>query len=562
MIYLKQKYIREVYGMKTRKMISAIICLCVVCLLTALLPVVANADTTSGTMANGEGVADAIKWTFDSDTGELIISGSGKMPDFTDTVTDMPWRDLRTGIKSARIESGITKLGGRTFQECKALRSVEIADTVQTVGSYAFNSATAIESVFFKNGLTTLNNAAFNRCASLKTVVLPRSVTTMHEKVFMFTPANMVIKVYENSPAYAWLTDNDGAKNSFQEIPTGKDTNTPFVPRTVETVSEDDISLTYTVGSKTASIINYGAERDTVAVFASLKNNTLRKIDMQKITLAQGEMKITAADDFDQPGGSETKVMLLESALSLRPLCTNGGETIVPNLHLAGDSIMCKWPDDRYGQQGWGEPLRALFGDGINVTNDAVSGWTAENFYKNKWTAGIRESMKAGDFLMISYLHNDYCISADTSKTNYNPNYKETYTLYLTKLIEEAQANGINVILVLPSNRGISTNFHGDFIEVMPSLAQKYNVPFIDLHAKTLEMLQSDLEGTKKKIYMYKLVEQGIITQEQLENHSNTTLRNNGEDLTHINVNGAKFLADYVAEQLETAAPELAQYLK
>lgn len=46
--------------MKKRKIISAFMCICLICLTTAL-PMGASAETTSGTMANGEGVADAIK---------------------------------------------------------------------------------------------------------------------------------------------------------------------------------------------------------------------------------------------------------------------------------------------------------------------------------------------------------------------------------------------------------------------------------------------------------------------------------------------------------------------
>lgn len=540
--------------MKT-KTISVLLCVC----LLMLFPTVTLADNSSGTIANAEGIADAIKWAFNSADGELTISGSGAMPDFKDDGSNIPWYGIKENIKSAKIESGITKLGGRTFQLCTALRSVDIADTVQTVGSYAFNSAFSIEEVFFKNGLKTLGSAVFNRASSLKTVVLPKSVNSIAATAFKFTPTDTVIKVYAESDAYNWFTTDNGVNNSFETIPSGGTSSK--VPRSVQTVSENNIELTYSAGDKTATAINYGADKASVAVFANTKDNALRKIDMQSISLKYGKTVINAADDFDQPSGSATKVMLLDSTEICKPLCASFSEKIMPNLHLAGDSIMCKWPETRYGQQGWGEPLRELFGDDICVTNDAVSGWTAENFYKNKW-AGIRQSMKNGDFLIISYLHNDYCISADTSKTNYDPNYKEKYTLYLTKLIEEAQSDGINVVLVLPPNRGMNRNFHGDFIDVMPSLAQKYNVPFIDLHAKTLEMLQNDLEGTKMKIYMYKLVEQGIITAEQLANHSNTTLKNNGEDLTHINVNGAKFLAQYVADQLKTVAPGLAEYLK
>lgn len=83
-----------------------------------------------------------------------------------------------------------------------------------------------------------------------------------------------------------------------------------------------------------------------------------------------------------------------------------------------------------------------------------------------------------------------------------------------------------------------------------------------DIHEWILGLLQSDLNGTKKKMYLYKLIEQGIITEDQLAKHPNTNLKINGDDLTNLSENGAREIADYVAEQIKTKVPELASYLK
>lgn len=250
----------------------------------------------------------------------------------------------------------------------------------------------------------------------------------------------------------------------------------------------------------------------------------------------------------------------------LTPVCRS--VVYAPSIFLAGDQTMMSWASDYYPQQGWGEPFSEKFDPGVSVYNNAVAGYTAEDFYKNIWPA-VKADIAADDYFIVGFLHNDFyktCYS--DSDPRYDANYFSTYKEYMTKFITECKAMGVNIVLIVPPNRGENVNFHincetgQNFSAVIPALAKEYDVPCINIHEWTLGLLQSDLNGTKKKMYLYKLIEQGIITEDQLAKHPNTNLKINGDDLTDLSETGASEIADYVVEQIKTKVPELASYFK
>ncbi len=253
---------------------------------------------------------------------------------------------------------------------------------------------------------------------------------------------------------------------------------------------------------------------------------------------------------------------------------------------------MAKWAETRYPQQGWGETFRTMFDDDkIAVTNEAVSGWTTEDFYKNKWTKSytkdydpklyppVKDQLRAGDYLLVSYLHNDYSVYCYEKSDYYSDckNYIVQYNSYLSKIADECKEKGINLLFVQPPNKGENYDFHSaalagdtsgknDFTAVMPKIATDKNIPFVNVHEWTLNQLKSNLEDTREKFYLYNLTTNKYIdpklTEEQVNNHENSTVRQWKSDLTHININGCKEISNYVAGQLKTAMPALASYLK
>lgn len=184
----------------------------------------------------------------------------------------------------------------------------------------------------------------------------------------------------------------------------------------------------------------------------------------------------------------------------------------LPSLFLIGDSTVRNGRDDGQnkgaeGQWGWGNPIAALFDTGrINVVNRAVGGLSSRTYLTSgRWDSALA-LMKAGDFLIMQFGHNDGGAVNDTIRARatlagVGPQTEEidnlltkkretvhTYGWYLRKYIVEARARGVSVIVASPVPRkrwdgagriGRSTASHAGWAA---QVAREEGAPFIDLN--------------------------------------------------------------------------------
>ena len=181
-----------------------------ICLVVTLLPNVAlAADSGVATTAmNGNcGATDNeknVQWNFNSSTGTLTISGNGTMADFenfvdsdenyvnkaeyekspqydskkliyyagtTTYVSDTPWKDLGTKVKSVVISEGVTHVGKRAFR-LPCVESITIAHSVTSIGAMAFDSEPKLTTVNWVGDWSLAGHAAmtfdgFGNCNKL-----------------------------------------------------------------------------------------------------------------------------------------------------------------------------------------------------------------------------------------------------------------------------------------------------------------------------------------------------------------------------------------------------------
>ncbi len=126
---------------------------------------------------------DNLTWSFDIETGELIISGTGLMMDYSSS-SEAPWYIIKTSIKTVTIEDGVTTIGDRSFSQYYALKNVVIADSVTDIGNAAFFNCTALNSVEVSKGVTTIGNSAFSDCYALKSIDIPYGVRSIGDSAF------------------------------------------------------------------------------------------------------------------------------------------------------------------------------------------------------------------------------------------------------------------------------------------------------------------------------------------------------------------------------------------
>lgn len=110
---------------------------CVVLVLLALF-CIGNVDADAATYSGNCGAeGDNVKWSLDTETGTLTISGTGEMEDYAE-VSETPWYVYSSEIEAVVIEDGVTSVGNCSFRISRNLTKVVIGDDVIYIGGEAF----------------------------------------------------------------------------------------------------------------------------------------------------------------------------------------------------------------------------------------------------------------------------------------------------------------------------------------------------------------------------------------------------------------------------------------
>ena len=94
----------------------------------------------------------------------------------TSTEGETPWLDgpfAGSGLASARLAPGSTRVAAGAFRGCDRLASVEVPGTVTSVGAYAFARCTSLSSLSLPASVASIADSAFEGCDAL-TVSCPR----------------------------------------------------------------------------------------------------------------------------------------------------------------------------------------------------------------------------------------------------------------------------------------------------------------------------------------------------------------------------------------------------
>jgi lysophospholipase L1-like esterase len=210
----------------------------------------------------------------------------------------------------------------------------------------------------------------------------------------------------------------------------------------------------------------------------------------------------------------------------------------VPTVYLVGDSTVTDQQAEPAAS--WGQMLPRFFRPDVAVANHAESGETLKSFITELRLAKALSHVKAGDWLIIQFGHNDE--KKQWPQTYADP--RSTYPAYLRVFIAEARLRGATPILVTPTERrnfdasGHIVPSHGDYPEAVRAVAREEKVGLIDL--------------TRMTTIFYEAL--GPVRAPLAFNDS-------GRDKTHHNNYGAYEIARMVAASLFSADPRLAEHL-
>ncbi len=197
------------------------------------------------------------------------------------------------------------------------------------------------------------------------------------------------------------------------------------------------------------------------------------------------------------------KIMILFCGVLLLHTCTSDKAPLT--IYTIGDSTMADKKSDVYPETGWCQVLGSYFDGTVTVENHARNGRSSKSFIdEGRWQV-VLDSLKSGDFVLIQFGHND---QKQYDSTRYTSPF-DTYTANLEKFVIETRAKGATPILFTSivrrkfDNEGLLVDTHGDYPVAVRLLAERMEVPLIDLQKITEEWVASMGDEPSKEMFLW-----------------------------------------------------------
>jgi len=219
---------------------------------------------------------------------------------------------------------------------------------------------------------------------------------------------------------------------------------------------------------------------------------------------------------------------------------------------LIGDSTMANKPLDDNPERGWGMYFPKYMTGEIEVQNHAVNGRSTKSFInEHRWDT-VMSRLKAGDYVLIQFGHNDQKVEDSNRSAPAHTLYKEN----LIRFVNDVRSKGANPVLITPVMRrkfdetGKFVDQHGDYPGVVKEVAAAMNVPLIDLHRSSEALIVKEGVEGSRRLFLN-------IPPNHFKNY-----KGKEEDNTHFSEYGAASMASLVCQGIKEQNLALAKYLK
>lgn len=282
-------------------------------------------------------------------------------------------------------------------------------------------------------------------------------------------------------------------------------------------------------------------------------------------------------------------------------------------LFLLGDSLTTAYNSGRFPQKGWGEVLKTKFDtDKVVVYNEAIGGESTESLlakdYGIDFEGRVLNKLNEGDFVFVSFMHNDRYggykdLNNDgTEESKYGCTLEE-YKANLRTIADKLKEKGAKVVFVINPNTGREFDQHtitppgytstsgawdssGNWPQGMRDVAAEKGVALIDVYAihnayidsvakseagivsneQYLQTGDNVPESIRREMFLYQLVESGVLSAAARANHYNQGIKDSDSDLTHLSQKGAEMVVDWMVDEIKkstsTTLSELNGYIK
>ena len=148
---------------------------------------------------------DHATWTFDPQTGEMTISGSGAIWDYYDYYPSPFWHN--PFIRSVVIDRRIDSVGDRMFTRSVNLASVTLPAGLETIGYGAF-CGTGLTEITIPAGVTVIGESAFYDCTNLTRATVMNPIVEIYADTFGDCASGLVISGWAGSLTEEYAEDN------------------------------------------------------------------------------------------------------------------------------------------------------------------------------------------------------------------------------------------------------------------------------------------------------------------------------------------------------------------
>jgi len=218
----------------------------------------------------------------------------------------------------------------------------------------------------------------------------------------------------------------------------------------------------------------------------------------------------------------------------------------VPTIYLCGNSTVVDQNNEPWAS--WGQMITRWFGPKVAISNHAESGLTARTFIGSFRLDKILTTLKKGDYVFVEFGHNDEKEKKPGDGAWYH------YQYQLKIFVDQVRAKGAEIVFCTPTQRRAFNddkktlrNTHGDFPAAMKMVAEKEDVPLIDLNSSTKIFFEAlGFEDSKRALVHYPAEMYGRKL----------------EDNTHFNPYGAYEVAKCVVMGMKQLNLPIVQYLR
>ncbi|NCI47367.1 glycosyl hydrolase family 28 protein [Sediminibacterium soli] len=221
-------------------------------------------------------------------------------------------------------------------------------------------------------------------------------------------------------------------------------------------------------------------------------------------------------------------------------------------IFLIGDSTMADKPLNDNPERGWGQLFPQFFTEEASIRNYAVNGRSTKSFIREGRWDSVMKNLQKDDWVIIQFGHND----AKIEDTNRYAAPRTAYRDNLIRFIKDARSRGAHPVLVTPVMRrkfdanGTFADSHGEYPDVVRTLAKEMNLPLIDLHRSSQALIeQQGVEGSKN-LFLW------------IDPRHYKAAMDGKKDDTHFSEYGAASVASLVCAELQEKNIPLAAYLK